>query len=282
MTITPVRFSQNYLERGEPVEDSARMRVRLSQSVLDIKIDEQVLATALSSALGCQLRGTANSLKWKNFYLESTLRDLLDSHTVIVEYLNKKGYRTKASQWVSLVERIFREENLCYTINEIGEVHFAQDAEFQRNRLSALKCLSSPRYRAALSHFEAAQSALDRTPRQTREAIRQTYEAIETVFRLIFPEAGVLGPAEVEKKLRPLALGVLAGTERDCLSANVTAFKDWVIGAQGYRHGKGTEEPDNPSLSTTVLCVSAGASYLRWLLEIDAIEQAKNQTTTGI
>ena len=92
----------------------------------------------------------------------------------------------------------------------------------------------------------------------------------------------MLGPAEVEKKLRPLALGGLGGTERDCLSGNVTAFKDWVIGAQGYRHGKGTEEPDNPSLSTTVLCVSAGASYLRWLVEIDAVKQAKNQTTKGV
>jgi len=187
-----------------------------------------------------------------------------------------------ADDWIANVERIFREENLSYTINEKGEVHFAQDEEFQTNRLATVSALSGPRYRAALEHFEEGQRALDNTPPRTREAIRQTYEAVETAFRLLFPEVKLLGAGEVQKEMPKVFLEGREGSERDCLRGNIAAFKDWVISVQGYRHGQGVEKPDNPSISTTVLVVSAGASYLRWLVEEDAaIRGETNQTAAG-
>lgn len=255
------------------------MRRRVYRVFSGAEHHKRIFASDIERATGCIVPQHGYGASWSDFFEDSELRDFLDALTVIAVRLRE--LRWQSVDWVGEVEQIFREENVGYTIQPNGEVHYAQDAEFQRNRQSTVAGLGAPRYRAALAHFEAAQKALDTIPPQTREAIRQTYEATETVFRLIFPEVSLLGPAEVEKRFRPLALEALEGTERDCLTANVTAFKDWVIGAQGYRHGKGTEDPDNPSISTTVLCVSAGASYLRWLVEIDAVAHAKNQTTTG-
>lgn len=281
MINVPGRFSQLYCVAGLPSDDSMRMRRRISRVFLGEKLYEVVDRADIERVTGCKIPRHAYGTDWDKFFELAELRDLLDSITVIATKLSQKGRNFK--RWTTEIEQIFREENVSYTLNDTGEVHFAQDVEFQRNRMSTIAALGAPRYRAALDHFSAAQQALNFTPPRTREAIRQTYEAIETVFRLILPEVGLLGPSEVEKKLTPRVLGSLKlGTERDCLKANVSAFKHWVIGAQGYRHGQGTEEPDNPSQSTAVLCVSSGATYLRWLVEIDAGAQPIKQISTGV
>lgn len=269
-----------YLERGAPAVDSTRMRVRFSHSAADFEIPSIIPATTIARELGCQPRYVETSeLGWKYLFAEGELRDILDVHVIIVSELRLKGLGGLVERWWRSVSRIFREENLCYTINQDGEVHFAQDAEFQSNMISALASLEGARYRGALDHFVSSQKALDVVPPRTREAIRQTFEAVETVFKLAFPDETLLGASEVEKKLKPVVLAQHDGTERDALNGLLNGFKQWVISCQGYRHGKGSEGPDNPSISTAVLSVSNGASYLRWLAEFDDLRQsAKNQT----
>ena len=154
-------------------------------------------------------------------------------------------------------------------MDNLGGVHFAIDGEFVHNQTCAIAALQASRYGAARAHFEAGQRALDVTPPQTREAIRQTFESVETIFKLMFP-VSQLGVTEVTKKLKPLLHEKLNGTERDVALRLTEGFSHWIIGAHPYRHGQGVENPDNPSLSTTILSVSLGSTYARWLAELDA------------
>jgi hypothetical protein len=49
----------------------------------------------------------------------------------------------------------------------------------------------------------------------------------------------------------------------------LSAFKDWIDAAHFYRHEAGREEPIQPPLTLRVQMVSVGATFLRWLAELD-------------
>jgi len=42
-----------------------------------------------------------------------------------------------------------------------------------------------------------------------------------------------------------------------------------------YRHGQKVEKPSKPPMGLTILVLSSGAAYLRWLVEIDKCVQRK-------
>lgn len=262
------------------------MRLRLARLFENSSLVSQVHRPKVEMKLGVSVPCVYGSgrPRWLAFFQECELRDLLDMVSYVAQtgLVTNTAYRGAAKQWIDDVRTIFREENVRYRVDDFGVVHFSVDGEFEHNVSSALSALTASRYTAARMHFDAGQRALDNVPPQTREAIRQTYEAIETVFRLMFPEVARLNVGDVEKKLSPLVLEAVDGTERDCIKGVIAAFKDWIVGAQGYRHGKGTENLDNPSISTAVLIVSVGAAFLRWLVEVDRGRDAqKDQTVEG-
>jgi hypothetical protein len=48
---------------------------------------------------------------------------------------------------------------------------------------------------------------------------------------------------------------------------------DWIDAAQFYRHEAGQEAPTQPPLMLAVQMVSVGASFMRWLGELDGFLQ---------
>ena len=56
----------------------------------------------------------------------------------------------------------------------------------------------------------------------------------------------------------------------------LSAFKDWINAAHFYRHEPGHQDPAQPPLMLAVQMVSVGASFIRWLAELDAIQQKGN------
>ena len=111
-------------------------------------------------------------------------------------------------------------------------------------------------------------------------AIRHTFEAAEILFRLICPKAPRLGGAEINTHLKPLVETLYSGDQTACRASMklLASFSDWVDGAHFYRHGQGTEEPTQAPLEIAVLAISMGASFIRWLAEIDQA-LLKKQTT---
>ncbi|EPY01622.1 hypothetical protein [Magnetospirillum fulvum] len=209
------------------------------------------------------------------FLLKCELRDFLDAITIIWRSVRiSHGLARDEAAWVKVVRRVFQEENAGYRVDDQGGVHFAVDGEFDHNVASSLAALGSSRYNGVQAAFQAAQQALDETPPNGKNAMRSAFEAVEILFRLIFPKAPRLGSAEIRAHLEP---HVQAHLSEDKTAARATvkllaSFSDWVDGVHFYRHGQGEEEPTQPPLSLAVLTVSTAASYLRWLAEFDAAQ----------
>lgn len=276
------RFSHVYLARGEPTADSQRMRLRVYRLFNVIELDKHISRDEVELALGVPVTKNINGgTRWEKFFLECDLRDFLDLITVVYSGTADRQLRC-ASTWIEGVSTIFREENVRYRVDECGGVHFAIDSEFEHNQACAVTALQGARFGAARSHFDAAQRALDANPPATREAIRQTFDCAETIFKLMFPDVTRLGSAEATKKLKPLLDAMSEGTERDNLGRMLESLKEWINGAHPFRHGQSVEEPDNPSIASTVLSVSVGSAFIRWLAELDSRVRKGAEASKGL
>lgn len=280
------RFSHVYIERGVPQKDSVRLRRRLSAFFVDkFRSDYgNSIAQNIHQELGVCIPVVRGYIlnDFNQFFNKSDLRDVLDSITLIWEFLSLKDSAVpyasnNAEKWKNFTQRVLSEENLGYQLDEKAGVHYFVDEEFERNRLSALACLESSRYAAVAHEFKKSHSKLDTNPPETKEAVRACFEAIEILYKLITnaPEKSRLNSNGVRDKIKPMA--------ENNYSEDPTALKvaehlldglcDWIDACHMYRHGQKVEEPNNPPIELAVQMISTGAGYLRWLVEIDRLNQ---------
>lgn len=145
------------------------------------------------------------------------------------------------------------------------------DEEFERNRVSTLKCVESPRYSGVRAAFQAAHGKLEQLPPDTKGSIRDSFEAAETLTKLISGSGKALDAGFVRSELEPRVQRLYANdavAQRSSAKA-AQSFADWIDAAHPYRHGHEAEEPIAPPLELTVLLVSQGASFIRWLVDLD-------------
>lgn len=152
------RYSQTYLERGDPKDDSKRARRRIYRLFLANSLDEHVNHEEIELCTGAVVPTGFYGPEWLNFFEECPLRDLLDLVTIIARNAAKRG---RSGAWIKNIEAIFREEHLRYRVDERGGVHLAVDAEFVHNQDLAIASLASVRYEAARAHFSSSQDALN-------------------------------------------------------------------------------------------------------------------------
>lgn len=270
-------FSHLYIERGAPEKDSIRFRRRLG-SFFDKYFSEckYEIEQLLEQECGVEVRYPADISR---FFNEAELRDVLDFITHIFKYLSSRPahYRVKHTDWKKFVERVFIEENLGYILDEKAGVHFFVDEEFERNRVSALSCLEEPKYAAVRNEFEKAHSKLDSDPVETKEAIKAIFEAVEILYKLIINAKGKdrLNGAGVRDKIKPIAQTIYFDDPTAIKAADLLldGLCDWIEACHMYRHGQKVEEPNDPPIGLAVQIVSSGASYLRWLVEINKPEK---------
>lgn len=166
---TPIgqRYSHVYMKRGEPQQDSQRMRRRLAELIGYFGDLDEEFPRTLTSELGIDVpahAGVMGGANWPKFLRDCELQDLLDFITLAYRYLvARTGARfSPASNWCQQVQRIFVEENVHYSVDQQGGVHFRFDEEFEHNRAATIASVQGPRYRAALTEFEKGMAA----PRQ--------------------------------------------------------------------------------------------------------------------
>lgn len=83
-----VRFSLNYGSRGEPVEDSERMRRRINRLFTVGEFDDVVTADLIELGVGVAVpRWPSGSAKWEVFFQSCALKDFLDVITVVARGL---------------------------------------------------------------------------------------------------------------------------------------------------------------------------------------------------
>jgi hypothetical protein len=268
------RFTHLYM-RGEPMQDSKRMRRRLTELVRTLPLDNWQYVTFLRAELGLDQPWTTSMRDLVEWIFDLASSDFLDFITVTYRYLNN-GQATSAARWRSEVDRIFREENVHYGLDERAGVHFRYDQQFEENRGRAIAALTGSRYRSTLNEFEKGMDALAKAPPDGKMAVMHTFRAVEGLFRLMFARAPRLGGAEAGQHLEPVLQRIYSGDNvaKNAASKMLNAFKDWIDAAHFYRHEVGQEEPSEPPLGLVILITGQGASFLRWLAELDTTQIA--------
>ncbi|MBO9589443.1 hypothetical protein [Devosia sp.] len=267
------RFSHLYLAGGDPRSDSSRMRRRLSVACpltagLDDHLEAELGVYAGHRQLSSRTRAYLGVAQ--KFFVEGQLRDVLDAVTLIYHFTKSRDPEN-AREWREDARRIFAEENVSYSVDEEGGVHYAVDSAFEAVKAGALSSLRGPRYANAAAMFEQGMRALDSTPPDGKGAIRAVFASAEGLFRVMFPSAARLGAAEAEQHIGPELTKLYDGdpTARRAASKLLASFKSWVDGAHFYRHEQGQEEVSQPPLGLAVLLLQEGSGYIRWLAQID-------------
>jgi hypothetical protein len=272
MSVTNIgkRFSHVYLERGDAVGDSPRMRMRLQATIIDLPRGvRDNLSSAIERELGVQFHS------WRVFFDNAAMRDVLDFVTVVVPILRSAERSFMASgfanTWLAEIKRIFLEENLHYTFDERGGAHFSYDKEFTQNNAATIKALQPARYSNFLDAFSQSLAALAKAPPDGKAAIRATFAALEGLLCLMFPDIRRLSSG-VAGRLDPLIIDAYPGNRRAQEAAGdlISALRGWIDAAHHYRHEEGTkDEVAQPPLTLAVYLVSSGAAHLRWVAELD-------------
>jgi len=189
MTQPPIgkRFSQVYLEKGVPTQDSLRARKRMSSWLQDQEFGTK---KALASALG-------RSLGWPNQYLhladnlmKSSVNDFLDLPTIVFLTLTEHS----RPSWLAFARSVYAEENLSYRLDDKAGVHYRPDENFERSREATISGLGSARYAAARQAFEEGQLALIGSTPDTLNAVRRTFDAVENIFKMLTGEPRLGSP----------------------------------------------------------------------------------------
>lgn len=279
-------FSRQYLHVDRPLPDSPRARVRLAQYYSNWlhKDYGDKIQKAIPAELGVELPYFANfGYDVSGFLKKAEARDFLSAVTLIYRQViewtfdSEKGAFIKspvdyvAGSWQEFVSRVFKEESLAFTVDEECGVHPLVDMEYERNIASSIACLGMPRFGAARSAFEAAQAKLASNPPDTKGALRDIFEAAETLTKLISGSGKALTAGFVRSELEPQ---IRKHYEKEPVAGRASghaalSFADWIDAVHQYRHGHQAEEPIAPPTELAVLLASQGASYIRWLVDMD-------------
>ncbi|WP_406858396.1 hypothetical protein ABEG18_12535 [Alsobacter sp. KACC 23698] len=261
------RFSKLYLTPPHLGTDSLRARTRVSALLRKLQLDQTEIAEAIEREHGVSVPMGMYAYLFDSFIAGCELRDFLDLVTTVLDVIGKTDQRR--SIWISEIRRIFLEEHLAYDLDNLGNVRRKIDEEFHRNLDSTIRALSSERYRSVRTEVERSQEFLCNIAPSNKLAVRATFEAAETVYKLMFPNSPRLASNDLQG-----TLGVVLGRQYGHIDLRssmkmMKSFGDWVDAAHFFRHSAGAEEPTEPRLSLTVLLISTGFSFIRWLAEID-------------
>jgi len=279
---TGERFSHVYLKDSELLSDSPRMRRRIASAIrstidhltYNAKYD---FSSYLQAELGIRY-DPLNKMVWGNAdaFLNIELRDVLDAITVVFRGIRGRFGGRNPDLFLKEVRRIFAEEQVRYTVDEEGGVHFSVDTEFERMRAATVAVLGSTRFENVRASFDRAFAYLDQTPPDAKSAVRSAFAAAEGLFRLMFQDAHQLSQGEVNKHLKPL-VDQLYNSQKPAnhfAQKQVASFIDWIDAAHFYRHEPGTEEPAQPPLELAINFLSSAGGYVRWLAQLDKMAQS--------
>jgi hypothetical protein len=264
------RYSQLYVERGRPTSDSVRARMRICATFQERFQDPIIMGKIkrhLTKELGVKVDDS------EMFFKTCEIRDFLDTVTEVSSFLARQpgigDPKKAASDWQLTADRVFVEENLAYRVGDDAIVHPHVDAEFQQNRVSALAALDENRFAGARSNFEAAFRHLRN--REGKQALRMMFPAVETAAKVLFPgKFAALSANEVDKYVKPALERRYAGNQPalDAGRRLLDGMKNWINAAHPYRHGQEQHETAEPPADFVVAHLSAGATYLRWMIEL--------------
>jgi len=195
-------------------------------------------------------------------------RDVLDIISIAYRRLVSTVGSGRANTWRDEIQRIFREENLAYKLDEKCVVHRFIDEEFHRTASSALQGISALALNPAKDALTRGFACLTNVRQDTKGAVTAVFEACEIVAKHLVPDSQNLNAWLCKEKLLPLCVSPGAnGTELKVETGVFSAMADWVNAVHYYRHGQTEPDVVAPSTELAVQLVAMGCSFTRRLAQ---------------
>jgi hypothetical protein len=269
------RFSQVYLDPGQPVYESRRLQHRAASFFENQFSDEaRVVLARLEFEIGLSIPGTGYSEdRIKDFLQTCSTEIFLDAVTVIKWALSDMDRQTRwvkrrGVQWVTFLKRAFTEQNSKFEVDDEGGCHPRIDSEFTVQKVATLKELGKPRYAVVREHFDQVHAALDELPPATNRAIREAYLANEEALKLLCPKS-TFELKSLPASLGPIIQQLYGGPELNALRLMIVSAGNYAVASHQYRHAQGMPDQPPASMESAALMISTGTSVLRWLLALD-------------
>ena len=281
---TGQRFTLAYLSQSDPTDDSKTMRYRLgklfendkyhpreySSATRKTRPNDARLRQVLEEEIGQQfatfVEGRA-SYNWIRYSNKLSLHKLLDAVTIYYRASSEAG---RQEDFIAQVNRIFREENVAYEVDEAGGVHPIVDGAYASTKQAAIRGLGEPRYALSLLRVNEVDAALMASPTNYIQAIRAVFGANENLFKMMFgmPRLDTRSANDqIGRKIQ--SIYELNPTMQRSGNQILKSFSAWIDAAHYYRHEEGAEEPSQPAEELAIVLISEGMSFVRWLAAID-------------
>ncbi|WP_138919543.1 hypothetical protein [Oceanicola sp. S124] len=271
-------YSRVYLQPTETVRDGARMRMRVLRAIeqhIPSHRRNNDFGAAVEGELGIEIvRSSAYVspyIPWERLVRqELSVSDLLNVLTMLWRAVGDDRRRTI---FRNNITRIFAEEAIGFSVDEEMGFHPAFDEEFDRSRSSIVRMLSGERFRHESDFIALSETALLAKPLDGRTAIRAVYDAAENLFKRITGKQNITN-GHVRKALAPVALQGIPQDGKSNVAVNkmLDSFEDWAAACHVYRHAPGVAETMQPTEAITILMVSQGYGFVRWLAELSVVQ----------
>jgi hypothetical protein len=277
-----MKYSLYYADRSKSLQDSAKARKRigsfcnsLCQQIKHLTID---IDRDLRQKQGVVMASYGeHPFDVERFFDEGELGDVLSAITTIYEATRSHDkatprYGTSQSNALLLhVRKVFAEECMAYTADDNCYVRNKVDDEFNRNVFSSVAALEDPRYAHVRDALERSLNATFNPAVNDTSPINLMFEACETLFKLLTGAAS-LDSKLVGNELIPKVQKAYSSKDAHAQAAAASicnGLGKWVDACHKFRHGPNSEEISRPPVEISVALVSQGATFIRWLADVD-------------
>jgi hypothetical protein len=281
------RFSQLYLERGTPQDDSVKLRRRIGSFFKNEMSDYgREAGKEIESGIGTDHHFSGYSSQVTDYLVRCSANDFRDAITVIHTAISRvyaseryTSHERSMRRWREFCSAAFIEENVAYRVDAKCIVHPFVDEEFSQAVSSLIRGLQDPRLGAVRAEVVTSIDALGGRSADHKAAIRAAFEAVEIYTKLTVTTCTV---QRLNRNIvsEHLVRTIVARPEyRGPAGKAVTHFGEsmvnWIDACHVYRHGQQVNEPSPPPPDLAVALVSAGLGHLRWLLDAAPLPEVR-------
>ncbi|VVC75008.1 hypothetical protein AQUSIP_02820 [Aquicella siphonis] len=210
-----------------------------------------------------------------------SISDILDLITIVYDSILPHRdelsdvHKEKFENYINDINRILKEEAMCYVLNDDGRIRYYPDEEFYKSVKSTLALLNLPKYSDNLKLFNEVLGEIYKNPNK-ESPIHEFFKCLE-IFTLSMnneKKFTILNDSLIDTLLNKIKEKINSdssyGNHDKEAAENIRGiFSKWVKMCHKYRHGKAEQVNNSVPPELFNLILSMGISIYRYLLEVD-------------
>ena len=224
-------------------------------------------------------------LDWTTYLESLNHTDFLSVFSVLANCLQTERTspfsdppRVRVEQLHRSLERIFAEEKVLLTLGKDLIIHPIVDDAFELQRVALIRGIKGGDYEAARKHLADTGEAYVAKPSDGAAAIRSVFLLAENIFKQMFARETSLKSSAAKVELSKVIAKIYPSRSQDRRIAEkqLLGFLKWIEGAHFCRHDPGRSEVSQPTDEISVLAVSEGFAFCRWLADLKRLNSRQH------